>query len=75
MTIRDDGGGFDPVRVRGDGREHVGIENVRSRLTAQCGGTLCIASQEGVGTVAQVRIPKTGDTQGKESFDADHRGG
>ena len=67
--------GFDPVRVRGDGREHVGIENVRSRLTAQCGGTLCIASQEGVGTVAQVRIPKTGDTQGKESFDADHRGG
>ena len=75
VTIRDDGVGFDPVRVRGDGREHVGIENVRSRLTAQCGGTLCIASQEGVGTVAQVRIPKTGDTQGKESFDADHRGG
>ena len=65
VTIRDDGVGFDPV----------GIENVRSRLTAQCGGTLCIASQEGVGTVAQVRIPKTGDTQGKESFDADHRGG
>ncbi len=75
VTIRDDGVGFDPVRVRGDGREHVGIENVRSRLTAQCGGTLCIASQEGVGTVAQVRIPKTGDTQGKGSFDADHRGG
>lgn len=71
VTIRDDGVGFVPGQLQKDGREHVGIENVRSRLAAQCGGLLTIGSQPGIGTVAQVRIPKTGKTQGKENFHAD----
>lgn len=74
MTIRDDGVGFDPDSPQQDGREHVGIENVRSRLAAQCGGSLVIGSRPGMGTVAQVRIPKTGKSQGKEEFYADTRG-
>ena len=73
VTIRDDGVGFDPARPQKDGREHVGIENVRSRLAAQCDGLLTIASRPGQGTVAQVRIPKT-TGQGKENPHADHRG-
>ena len=71
VTIRDDGVGFDPSQPKNDGREHVGIENVRSRLAAQCGGLLTIGSQPGIGTVAQVRIPKTGTSQGKEGPYAD----
>lgn len=74
VTIRDDGVGFDPHSDREDGRYHVGIENVRSRLAAQCGGSLTISSRPGIGTVAQVRIPKNGKTQGKENDNADHRG-
>lgn len=66
VTIQDDGVGFDPAAPKKDGRDHVGIENVRSRLAAQCGGSLSICSRPGVGTVAQMRIPKTGTMQGKE---------
>ena len=73
VTIRDDGVGFDPERPQQDGRDHVGIENVRSRLAAQCGGSLIIGSRPGAGTVAQVRIPKTGKSQGKEEHHAHSR--
>lgn len=73
VTIRDDGVGFDPERPKEDGRDHVGIENVRSRLAAQCGGSLLIGSRPGAGTVAQVRIPKKGKSQGKEEKHAHPR--
>ncbi len=74
VTIRDDGVGFDPQSDREDGRYHVGIENVRSRLAAQCGGSLFIHSKPGIGTVAQVRIPRNGKGQGKENDNANYRG-
>lgn len=74
VTIRDDGVGFDPQSDQEDGRDHVGIENVRSRLAAQCGGSLFIHSKPGIGTVAQVRIPRNGKGQGKESNNANYRG-
>ena len=73
VTIRDDGVGFDPDSPKEDGRDHVGIENVRSRLAAQCGGSLVIGSRPGAGTVAQVRIPKKGKSQGKEEHHAHSR--
>ena len=66
VSIWDDGVGFDPQQPHTDGREHVGIENVRSRLAAQCGGTLTVESQVGRGTVAVVRIPKPGRHKGRE---------
>ena len=56
VVIEDDGVGFDPAAPQ-EG-SHLGIENVRSRLEAQCGGSLTVDSQPGVGTRVEVCIPK-----------------
>jgi sensor histidine kinase YesM len=38
--------------------KRVGIENVRRRLDAMCGGSLYIESAPGRGTAATISIPK-----------------
>lgn len=62
ITIGDNGQGFDPekplVSDYDDGRSHMGIANVRARLSAMCGGTLGIESVIGEGTTAIIEIPK-----------------
>lgn len=58
VTVSDDGAGFDPGKNLSDGREHVGIRNVRERVQKLCGGSLSITSREGEGTTAVIRIPK-----------------
>lgn len=58
VEIRDDGAGFDPNEKPSDGKSHVGIENVRSRLSKMCGADLEITSEKGKGTTAIIRIPK-----------------
>jgi len=59
ITVIDDGVGFDPNSVSSrDARLHIGIENVRSRLSFMCNGTLTIQSEPGVGTTAVITIPK-----------------
>ncbi len=62
IIIHDNGVGFD---VAADNQEssksHIGIENVRSRLKAQCDGTLLIVSEPGLGTTATITIPKGED--------------
>ena len=58
VTVSDDGVGFDPEKDLSDGREHVGIRNVRERVQKMCGGSLSITSREGEGTTAVIRIPK-----------------
>jgi hypothetical protein len=58
VRVADDGVGFDVNVVRADGRSHVGIANVRSRLEQTCGGSLNIRSVQGQGTEAVIRIPK-----------------
>ena len=47
-----------PEALREDDREHIGIENVRSRLSAFCGGALSIHSQSGEGTTAEIILPE-----------------
>ena len=58
ITVTDDGVGFDPDAPQTDGRSHVGIQNVKSRLQSQCGGTLTIESQCGIGTKAAIILPE-----------------
>jgi len=60
IQVSDTGCGFDPSKTRDDGKRHVGIENVRQRLSNMCGGSLTIESAIGAGTVATIKIPKGG---------------
>ena len=58
IKVLDTGLGFDPSVPKNDGKSHVGIENVRQRLSNMCEGSLTIESELGVGTLATIRIPK-----------------
>ncbi|MGN0814915.1 MAG: sensor histidine kinase [Candidatus Coproplasma sp.] len=58
VRVIDNGVGFDTERVPDDGRSHVGITNVRSRLEILCKGTLEIISSPDCGTTAIIKIPK-----------------
>lgn len=60
IIVSDDGPGFDPEKpmLADDGREHIGIANVRERLTKLCGGTLRIHSEPDKGTLVTIEIPK-----------------
>lgn len=60
ITVSDDGVGFDPEKIRDDGHGHTGIENVRTRLESQCGGSLTVESVPGRGTTVKIVIPKRG---------------
>lgn len=58
IIVSDDGMGFPPKPDNADGRSHIGIANVRERLSALCGGTLDIQSTPGSGTTVTIRLPK-----------------
>lgn len=58
IVVSDDGVGFDVNKAFNDGRTHVGIENVKSRLDSMCHGTLTIESEKGKGTRSTIKIPK-----------------
>ena len=60
ISVSDTGCGFDTSAPKNDGKTHVGIENVRQRLSNMCGGSLTIESEVGVGTLATIKIPKRG---------------
>jgi len=58
IIVTDDGAGFEQDKIYDDGQQHIGINNVRLRLSAQCGGSLEIESKPGEGTTAKIIIPK-----------------
>lgn len=57
VRVSDNGVGFDTA-LQLDGRQHIGIKNIRERLSAICGGRLTIDSAVGKGTTAVIYIPK-----------------
>jgi sensor histidine kinase YesM len=57
VEVSDDGAGFDPFKID-DGKTHTGIENVRMRVQAMCGGSVKIRGRIGEGTTVRVYIPK-----------------
>ena len=56
ITVQDDGPGFDATVPPADGKPHIGIYNVRTRLEDH-GGSLTIHSELGTGTAATIRVP------------------
>ncbi len=64
IEVIDDGVGFDALsyaasQVPDDGMvKHIGINNVKKRLTLMCCGELCIQSKPGEGTTVRIEIPK-----------------
>ncbi len=58
VSVSDDGVGFDPTKPLKDDRTHIGLQNVRERLMAQCGGTMDVQSALGKGTAVTLCVPK-----------------
>jgi signal transduction histidine kinase len=62
VSIRDDGVGFDPARVRGRG---LGLLGMQERIM-ELGGRLTISSQSGHGSVVSAQIPISQETLASE---------
>ena len=59
ITVTDNGAGFTPDALKSENdREHIGMENVRARLSAFCNGALTVRSRPGEGTVAEIILPE-----------------
>jgi len=58
IQIEDNGPGFSIDDIGKDGKMHVGIANVRTRLESMVKGTLTIESEIGKGTCVTIFIPK-----------------
>ena len=69
ITVSDDGPGFDPDEIAGDGERHIGLKNVRERLRHVCGGELRIVSAPGKGCRVTIELPKEG---GRNDADIRH---
>lgn len=57
ITVEDNGSGFSHITEQQKKRQSTGIQNVKTRLATQCGGSLSYEQQEG-GTCAIITIPK-----------------
>lgn len=58
--VSDNGVGFDINQKKNDGRSHVGMQNIKSRVQSMCGGHVEIESKIGAGTRSTIVIPKGG---------------
>ena len=57
VSVVDNGCGFDENEKPDDGREHIGMANVRSRLETMCSGKLIVNSTPGEGTRVDIVVP------------------
>ena len=58
ISIEDNGVGFVIGEKKEDGRKHIGLENVESRLYKMCQGRIEIESEVNTGTKINIFIPK-----------------
>lgn len=58
ITVSDTGTGFDVDRYMEDGKVHVGLINVRQRLSSRMNATMDVDSTPGSGTTVTVTIPR-----------------
>ena len=67
ITVTDDGAGFDTDQIKNKKEQiKVGLENVRTRLSAMVGGTLDVQSKIGIGTKVTIIIPKINEEKTHE---------
>ena len=59
IHVIDDGPGFDPNEKPKDGSSHLGLQNVRERLSRISGGELIITSKTGEGSDLTITLPKS----------------
>lgn len=57
VCVKDNGIGFDKNAVY-DTKKHIGIQNIKERVSGMCGGNLTVDSTLGKGTTAIISIPK-----------------
>jgi nitrate/nitrite-specific signal transduction histidine kinase len=57
ITVEDDGRGFDPAQVAGEGRQYFGLQIMRERAES-VGGSLELDSRPGHGTRVVIRVPR-----------------
>jgi hypothetical protein len=57
IVIGDNGKGFDPEAAEKSDGTHIGIRNVRERISSLCCGTMTVESADGKGTKIVIRIP------------------
>ncbi len=65
ITVRDDGRGFDPAQVTGEGRRYFGLQIMRERAES-VGGNLELDSRPGQGTRVVIRMPRTQEGEGHD---------
>ena len=58
ISIADDGVGFDVNQVKNDGRSHVGMTNIKSRLKEMLNAEIIVESVINEGTTVTIKIPK-----------------
>lgn len=59
VVVSDDGVGFDTTKPNPDtSRTHLGIENIKERISTMCNGEVTIESEVGKGTVSTIKIYK-----------------
>ncbi len=57
ITVEDDGRGFDPAQVAGEGRQYFGLQIMRERAESVA-GSLELDAQPGRGTRVVIRVPR-----------------
>jgi two-component system nitrate/nitrite sensor histidine kinase NarX len=63
IAVRDNGIGFDPVRIEDQGHQHLGLQTMKERAES-VGARLQIASSEGQGTEILVELPLVRSVKG-----------
>ncbi len=65
IVVEDDGAGFDAKSLLNDGKKHIGLRNVKSRLKDMCKGTIDVTSEIGKGTKVTIGIPRSWENGGE----------
>lgn len=58
IVIEDNGVGFDITERNGDGRSHIGMKNIKTRLKEMSGAKVEIESVKNIGTKVTITVPK-----------------